>query len=101
MANCTVSGTVVDPSATAVSGATIRAKVATGALSGTSLVVPTEVTTTTAANGTWSLSLIQGLSVLLTVEFPPNSTDSLRRSNYTITIPALTTANFSTLATEL
>lgn len=102
MATCVVSGTVVDPSETGISGAVVKANVVTPNFNGgTSLIASKEISTTTAASGTWSLTLSQGLSVIVAIEFPPNSTNSNVRSTYSFTVPATTTASFSTLATEL
>lgn len=101
MAACTLSGTMYDAGGTAISGATVRANITTSQFISTTQYVPKETTTTTASDGTWSLSLIQTLQYIVTIEFPPNTTDSNRPLKYSITIPASGTANFSSLATEL
>lgn len=100
MATCTVSGTIKDITETAISGAVIKANIIAPVFSGTTQLVPKEVNTTSAADGTWSLALAQSQNYIVTVEFPPNSTDSRRRYSYSVTTPASSSANFSTLATE-
>lgn len=101
MATCAVSGTLVDLSETAVSGATVRARILTPQFSGTSLVVPYEISTTSSASGVWTLNMSQGVSAEVTIEYPPNSMDSSRKYTYAIAVPTAGTAAFSTLATEL
>jgi len=101
MATCTVSGTIKDASETAISGAVVKASIITPIFSGTAHIVPKEVSTTSASDGTWSLALLQGVNALVAIEYPPNSTDSKKRLTYAVTVPASSSANFSTIATEL
>lgn len=100
MAVCTVSGTILDAGGSAVTTATVRANIVTPAFVSTNLYVPKEVTTTTDASGNWSLALVQTLQYIVSLEFPPNSTDSNLNRKYSVTAPASLTANFSSLATE-
>lgn len=100
MATCTVSGTIKDITETAVSGAVIKANIVVPVFSGTTQLVPKEVSTTSASDGTWSLALSQSQGYIVSIEYPPNSTDSRRRYSYSITTPTSSSANFSTLATE-
>lgn len=103
MANCAVSGTLVDSGSNAVSGATVRfnviAPISTSTLAST-LFVPTEISTTSASNGSWTLNITQGLSGILSIDYPPNSTDSTRRYTYSIVIPSQSTATINSLITE-
>lgn len=101
MATCVVSGVIKDVSDTAISGAEISSSLVTPVFSGTTFIAPKEVSTTSAVDGTWSLTLVQGVSVIIHIEYPPSSTDTKRRVSYAITVPASSSANFSTLATEL
>lgn len=101
MATCVVSGTIKDVSDTAIESVTVRANIITPAFSSTTLVVPKEITTTTDASGNWSLTLLQGVYAVITIDYPPNLTDSAMKKTYAITVPASGTANFSSLATEL
>lgn len=95
MANCTVSGTFLDPQGNAISGATIRFNIETAFISGTSLLLPKEVTTTTATDGTWSLSLVQSLAGILTLDLAPASNSPVVKRNFSLVIPATTTATFA------
>lgn len=101
MATCTVSGTIKDVTETAIESVTVRANLITPAFASTVLLVPKEVSTTTDASGVWSLALSQGSQVVITIDYPPNLTDSSMKKTYVITVPASGSANFSTLATEL
>lgn len=101
MATCTVSGTIKDVSETAIEDVVVRANIITPVFASTSLIVPKELTTTTDASGAWSLVLSQGAYVVITIDYPPNLTDSAMKKTYAITVPASGTAAFSTLATEL
>lgn len=100
MAACVVSGVIKDVTETAIVGAIVRANLVNPVFVGTVLIVPKETTTTTAAGGTWSLSLSQSTSYIVTIDYPPNALDSARRYSYAIITPASSTANFSTLAIE-
>ncbi len=98
MATCSVTGTIVDSSAVAVSGVAIRFRVVKPLLDASSnLVVPTEVSTTTASNGSWSISLDQGISGIMSIDFPASTTASTLRSSYSITVPSQTSATFASL----
>lgn len=103
MSTCIVSGTLVDPSETPVSNAIVRFKIATGTAnsSATNFFVPDELNTTSASNGTWSLTLSRGLSGMITIDYPPNTTDSTKRLSYSVVIPNTPTATFISLLTEL
>lgn len=103
MATCAVSGTLMDPSETAISGATVRFTIQTPNFNGSTInfFAPKEITTTTASNGTWTLNISQGMSGVISFDYPPNSTDSTRRINYSVVIPAASTASFESIATEL
>jgi hypothetical protein len=98
MALCTVSGTVKDVSETAISGAIITAKLVTPIFSSTTQILPTEVSTTSASDGTWSLSLLRTASVNITIQYPPNSTNSKVILGFSAIIPNASTAEFSTIA---
>lgn len=101
MATCAVSGTIKDASETAVSSCTIKANIVTPFVVGTAFIVPKELSTTSDASGNWSLSLSQSQSYLISIEYPINSTDGKKRLTFSVTTPASSTANFSSLATEL
>lgn len=96
MANCTVSGTFTNPQGTAISGATIRYNIESPVLdlSG-NLLVPKEITTTTATDGSWSLSLIQGTAGNLVLDLSPSSSAPIVRYNFSMVIPSTSTASFA------
>lgn len=101
MATCVVSGVVKDISETAVQNAVVTARIVTPYFSTTIQIVPTEVSDTTDSNGAWDLTLVRSSSVIVTIDYPPNTSDSKRRLSYAVTVPDAATANFSTIATEL
>jgi len=101
MSTCVVSGTILDPSATAVSGAIVKFNLVNPAMDASNaVVVPKEVQTSTASDGTFSLTLDRGVSGILALEFPPNSLDSNRRYTYSIIVPNAATATLASLITE-
>jgi len=97
MATCAVSGNILDPSGTAAASLEVSARVNQSSLSGTSLIVPAQLTTTTNSSGNWTLTIQQSLSVIFTVEYPPLGTEPMRVESFTANIPATTTASFSNL----
>jgi len=103
---CTVSGTIKDPSATAIVGATVRAYIPQGFFHADGTYIAAyEVTTTTDANGAWSLVLMETTSITKTItitfDYAGNSTSNIhKRKDFTIVVPATTTATFSSIATE-
>jgi hypothetical protein len=102
MATCSITGTLVDPTGTAISGATVELRVSTPQFdAANALVVPYTSTVTTNASGVFTLIADQGISAILTIVYPPNATDSGRRYSYSILVPTASSANFNTLATEL
>lgn len=101
MATCTVSGLIEDITGTAIQGAVIKANLVTPYFTTTIMVMPKEISTTSASNGTWSLTLIQGAQAIVQIDYPPNTTDSQRSLKFAIAVPLTSTANFSTLCTEL
>lgn len=102
ISTCVVSGTIKDLTGTALSGVTVEAYMTTPffAADGT-LIAPFKDTTTTAGDGTWSLTLMRTttLAKTFTIAFllPTGSVERARRE-YTVTIPETSTANFSDLA---
>lgn len=103
MATCIVSGTLVDPSETPMSGISVTFRIANSSLNGssTNFFLPKEITTTSAVNGTWTLTLSQGLSGQISLDFPQTSISPTRRLNYSVIIPATPTTTFNSIATEL
>lgn len=104
MALCTVSGNFTDISGTPIEFVKVKASIVTPFFNGNSFIPPTESETISDDDGDWSLALIQGASVDITIEYPPNDTidytDSFRRLSYTIEVPSASTASFSNLVEE-
>lgn len=101
MATCAISGTLQDPGGVAVVTANIRFAVVVPQLAAAILLVPRQISTTTDSSGNFTLTLVQGISGTVIVEYPPNSSDAIRRYEYAILVPTATTAAFSSLITEL
>ncbi len=98
MANCTVSGTFTDAQGNAISGATLRFNLDTPALDPTgsgNLLLPYEVTTTTSNSGTWSLSLIQGVSGVLTMDLVPTTMSPVIKYKFSLLIPSSASTTFA------
>jgi hypothetical protein len=101
MATCIVSGTFLNPQGSAVSGATVRFNIESPILDLLgNLLMPKEITTTTATDGTWSLAIIQGVAGSLTLDLNPTTTSPVVKYNFSLIIPATTTATFATCWVE-
>lgn len=94
MSVCTVSGTLLDPSSTAISGAVIRFNIQNPV---TGVISPHEVRTSSAANGTWSLDITQGVTGILTIEYAEDSSESSSEHAFNLSIPSQTSATFSSV----
>ena len=102
MATCIISGTIQDPSEAAIAGVTLSFRLITPLfISTVILTVPEVVTTTTASDGTFTLTLTQGCSGILDIQYPPNSIDSSRILSYAVNIPLAVTADLGDILTEL
>ncbi len=97
MATCAVSGNILDPSGTALVSLEVSARVNQSTLSGTSLIAPAQILTTTDSSGNWVLTVQQSLSVLFTVQYPPVGTEPMRVESFTANIPAAASAQFSSI----
>lgn len=99
---CVVSGTVYTLSGAGLSDVNVKAYITQPIIHTDGTLIPNyEVSTTTAANGTWSLTLIETttISKTLTIAFDyPDGSAQRARREYTVTIPNSGTANFGTLA---
>lgn len=101
MSTCAVTGTIQDVTETALSGVTVRFKLTVPVFNSTiSVYVPKEVTATTTTDGSFTVNLARGVSGILTIEYPPNGTDSAQRYNYSIIVPSAASATLSSLITE-
>lgn len=96
MATCTVSGTFTDPFGNAVSGSMVRFNIDSPLLDTSGrLIVPKEVLTSTASDGTWSLHLTQNISGVLTLDLVPAATSPVVKYKFSLIIPSTATATFS------
>lgn len=97
MSTCVVSGTFLDPSETAISGAKVKFNIDNPVLNAglANLIGPKEISTTTATDGTWSLTITQGCSGTLSIDCPPDGLNSTRRYSFALNIPLASTATFS------
>lgn len=97
MALCTVSGILVDISNSPIENAIIEARPSNDIEQGTtSLIVQKRIMDVTDSNGAWSLDLVQGTGVVVTMRYTDGGTGEMREQ-FTITIPATSTANFNDL----
>lgn len=100
---CTVSGTLRDTSGTVLSGATVSVQAIKPFIHTTdnSLVVNYSVSTTTAADGTFSLSVIEtttpSVSLILTIKNASGSAASQVQTSYYVTIPNSASATLASL----
>lgn len=96
MATCVVSGTFLDPKSAAISGATVRFNLDKPAIDASgNLLMPKEVTTTTAGDGTWSLTLTQNMSGVLTLDLTPSANASVVKYKFSLVIPVSATSTFA------
>ncbi len=98
-----VTGKVYDTSGTAISGAVIEASNTVPYFYGDgSLITPYRVTTTSASDGTWSLTLVENVSTTtttrVTITFGDGNGGLIRR-DYSIIVPASGPTTFYSLAT--
>lgn len=101
MATCTITGTIQDVTETALSGVTLRFRLTVPVFNSTiSTYVPKEVTATTTTDGSFSISLARSVSGILSIEYPPNGTDSARQYTYSISVPNSASSTLSALITE-
>lgn len=101
MATCVVSGTFTNPQGNAVSGATVRFSTERPVLDNLgNLIMPKEITTTTATDGTWSLTIIQQVSGTLTLDLTPSTNSPVVKYTFSLVIPSTTTATFASCWVE-
>ena len=109
MATCVLSGKIQDLSAGGIPNIIVTAHLLTPYFNTTIMVVQYDglnanttntTSTTTASDGTWSLTLQQGASTQILFDYPTGPTGGLIRKSYSVLIPLASTANFSDLALE-
>lgn len=100
---CTVSGTLLTASGAGIPGATVKATTVRPFLYSATgdLIANSEASTTTANDGTWSLTLVETTTdnVTMTISFvyPPGASAASARKDYTVQIPNTATATFQSL----
>lgn len=99
MATCAVSGNITGIDGVALQSVTVEARINAPVLSGTTLLIPALSEVATDASGNFTLTLQQSISVIFTVMYPPIGTEPQLIYQYTGTIPASTTASFSSVIT--
>ncbi len=57
--------------------------------------MPKEITTTTASDGTWSLTIVQGVAGKLTLDLAPTANSPIVKYNFSMVIPSTATAPFA------
>lgn len=100
---CTISGLLRDTSGTVLSGAIVSATNLRPFIHTTdnSLIMDYQVSTTSAADGTWSLALVEtatpAVTVMITFLYSTGSGNPTTTHEYNITVPNTTTATFASL----
>jgi hypothetical protein len=97
MATCLVSGTLLTGAGEAATSVTVAARVPQATLIGNSMITPYEVSVATDTSGNFALTLQQSLQVIFTVTYPTVGTEPMRSQTFTATVPATTTASFSSI----
>lgn len=97
MATCAVNGNILSPAGVAMTSISVSARINQSTLSGTSLIVPSQILTATDSSGNWVLTVQQSLSVLFTVQYPPVGTEPMRIESFSANIPAAASAQFSSI----
>lgn len=102
---CTVSGLVVDATFTPIQGATVQARLTRPYIDPTSgaLVPNFAIETATASDGTWLLALTEtttaNIGIVIAFFYILDQNNTPATYEYTIIVPATSTANFSDLVT--
>lgn len=96
MANCAVSGVVLNPSGAAIIGIPVSFNTQTSTLQAD--IVSTS--TTTDSNGAWTLSVQQGLSGVFTISVATGNSGRALPFRFNVNIPANSTATFSSILVD-
>lgn len=96
MPNCTISGVVLDPSGIALSGIEVDFNIQTPIIA----AGPVQGTTHTAADGTWSMTLQQGLSGVFTVSTSPGNFGRTIPHRFNVNVPKTSSATFSSIVVD-
>lgn len=96
MSVCLISGVVQDPSLTPISGLAVTFNTQTPVLA----AEPVQGSTTTASDGTWSMSLLQGLSGIFTINSRVTPISRTTTYTFNVNVPLTSTANFSDIVVD-
>lgn len=99
MPTCVVSGTLVDPSGTAISGAPLSFRLMAPIVV-TPSIGPVADSTTSASDGTWSLTIGQSLSGIISITSQDVPTAKPVIYGFNVIIPASATATFSSILVD-
>lgn len=97
MATCAISGNLLNAAGEALVSADVYARVSNPVVSGSSIVTPERISTTTNSSGDFTLTLQQSISVLVTVQYPITDSDSKKLLEFVANVPAAATATFSSI----
>ena len=97
MPTCAVVGKLLGPNGSPLDNAEIRVRPTFSQFVGNNLIAPHEVSVTIDATGNFTLTLEQSLTYICTVNYPPNDTDGFKSVYFALSIPAITTADFSSV----
>lgn len=96
MSTCILSGTFKNAQGVAISGAPVVFNIEAPVIDGDSnALVPQELSTTTASDGTWSLTITRLSSGILTLDLAPNSSTPISKYKFSLVIPNTSTATFA------
>ncbi len=100
---CTITGLMRDSSGNVLSGAIISATNLRPFIHPTdnSLIIDYQVSTTSAADGTWSLALVEtttpAVTVMVTLTYPTGVSNPITTHEYSILVPNQGSATFASL----
>jgi hypothetical protein len=97
MATCAVTGQLIGTDGVGIANATIRVRPVGGQFFGNAMLVPHAQSVTVDASGNFTLTLQQSLQVICSIQYPPNDTDAYKEITMALSVPATTTADFSSI----
>jgi hypothetical protein len=96
MSTCVVSGTVKDVSGTPISGIPVSFNIQNPTLT----TDPVQASTSSASDGTWSVTLAQGLSGVFTISVPPSNLGRPIPYRFNVNVPSAATATFASILVD-
>lgn len=95
MSLCMVTGTVLDPAEQPISGVSLSFNVQNPILETLSLINPKGLQTTSDGSGNWSLAIAQGLTGILSIAVPLDSSGTVSLYKFSLNIPNTSSATFA------